>query len=225
MRSQIAIDTTFSNPGNKGVQTSRHPDILYSMTFSNHHTLTGLSLPSATEPIPPGHRISSYRHRHRHRSASTPTCIDRQRPDHRLSLRPHPHAAPARPQNTPVLRPTPALCCRKPLSSSLGAMTVRASTAARQRCMSRILPTDQVHLFPPSRRLTRFRSRVHMARRSVTQSSHNDPTTVQPPLQNPAYLDRGLERRLLLWGGEEDFMQDSLRWEKEDNSLCGGEVG
>ncbi|KFZ14267.1 hypothetical protein V502_06159 [Pseudogymnoascus sp. VKM F-4520 (FW-2644)] len=195
------------------------------MTFSNHHNLTGLSLPSATgtDPTRPSHLISSpspspsfcfYTDLHRS-PAPRPSPVSA----------PSPHAAPTRPQLTAVLRLTPALCCRKPLSSSLEAMTVRASTAARQRCMSRILPTDQVHLFPPSRRLRRFRSRVHMARRSVAQSSHNDPTTVQPPLQNPAYLGRGLERRLLFWGGEEDFMQDSLRWEKEDNSLWGGEVG
>lgn len=174
------------------------------MTFSNHHTLTGLSLPSATktDPTQPSHLISSpspsfcfYTDLHRS-PAPRPSPVSASSP----------HVAPTRPQSTPVLRPTPALCCRKPLSSNSGAMTVRASTAARQRCMSRILPTDQVQLFPPSRRLTRFRSRVHMARRSVAQSSHNDPTTVQPPLQNPAYMGRGLERRLLFWGVEDGFM-------------------
>ncbi|OBT58005.1 hypothetical protein VE04_01988 [Pseudogymnoascus sp. 24MN13] len=64
------------------------------------------------------------------------------------------------------------------------AMTLRALRAARQRRMSCILPTDQ---FTSTHRLGasgRFRSRVHISRRSVSQTSRSVPTTVQPPLQS-----------------------------------------
>lgn len=180
VRSHIAIDTLNRHAQSQAIKASRHPDFqhpaskdskypdtrnhLYSSTFRKHHNnLTSLYLPSASmEPIPFGHRISSHRHRHRHRLASAPTCIDRQHPDHRLSLRPHTHAPSNKQQQasqrTPVLRPTPALCCCRSHSpggetNNPEAMTLRASTAARQRCMSCILPTDQFTFYPPSRRL------------------------------------------------------------------------
>ncbi|OBT64488.1 hypothetical protein VE03_05388 [Pseudogymnoascus sp. 23342-1-I1] len=67
---------TFSNPGNRGIQTSGLLDFetsnylendskyldndIYSSTSARHHNLTSLSLPSATaEPIAPGHHIAS----------------------------------------------------------------------------------------------------------------------------------------------------------------------
>ena len=216
VKSQITMDTLKMHTQ---IQAMRRPDIQHPASKDSKYPDTRNHLYSSTFRKTPQESEQSLRHS-RNRSLPAiashliaiaiaisivlllrarrpaPTCIDRQRPDHRLFLRPHtPHAASRKrqqqaSQRTPVLRPTPALCCctiqQGNISSPAApeAMTLRASTAARQRCMSCILPTDQ---FTSTHRLGasgRFRSRVHISRRSVSQTSRSVPTTVQPPLES-----------------------------------------
>lgn len=143
VKSQITIDTLnrhdqamrrpdMQHPASKD---SKYPDTrnhLYSSTFkTQHRNLISLYPAPLTEPISLGHRISSHRHRHRHlhrlasaRRRPAPTCIDRQRPDHRLSLRPHTSCSSNQEASTSITAHTrpktcasPVLLLQKPLSS------------------------------------------------------------------------------------------------------------